>query len=190
MDFREAFDWMLSEEAKLAIPDYGERWKAAARKTIEPLYERAHAEGLWFYHYEEEGDMDCEPGEHWWSPAELRSLQENEGKMVWWAHRFELRHPDEKIAELNSKLGEIAKERDEFGQRMADEQPMGGCMGPKIDEERVERLYRGFLAAADIQGFLHESPDILPLADARERTLAKVREAAREVVIHDACENF
>lgn len=54
--------------------------------SLEPLFERAEAENLWFYH------QSHDEGEVWCSPQHLR-LQQSKGQMLWAADHWELRSP-------------------------------------------------------------------------------------------------
>lgn len=103
MTTKEATDWLFSNEAVREYPDYHERWKTAAGKSLQPLYDRAESEGLWFYRYQDEPDDHLTEGEHWWPPSELRAMQEND-ELLCWGHAFELRHPNERIERLQAEI--------------------------------------------------------------------------------------
>lgn len=106
-------DWLFSKEAEQEYSDYAERWKAAAWKSLQPLYDRAEKEGLWFYMNVGFGDgLDdhLTYGDHWWPPGELRAMQEN-GELLFWSSAFEVGHPDERTKEL---LAEIQRLQDEL----------------------------------------------------------------------------
>ena len=71
-----------------------EMTKEEVLKTLEPLFEKAQKEGLWFF-----GNYQS----LWFSPAELRTKHQ-EGKFIWGAVNWILRNPNEYIEELEDEL--------------------------------------------------------------------------------------
>jgi len=71
-----------------------EMTKEEILKTLEPLFEKAQKEGLWFF---------CNYQSLWFSPAELR-IKHQEGKLVWGVVNWTLRNPNEHIKELEDEL--------------------------------------------------------------------------------------
>lgn len=69
-----------------------------ALKSLEPLFERAKREGLWFF---------CSYQAMWFSPKELRQAH-SEGRFIWGAANWELRNPNDlvKEAEVEARSAE------------------------------------------------------------------------------------
>lgn len=59
-------------------------------ETLEPLFEQAEKEGLWFY---------CPYQDLWFTPKELREKQAN-GRFIWGLPNWELKNPQKKIDSL------------------------------------------------------------------------------------------
>ena len=77
-------------------------------KTLEPLFEQAEKEGLWFYSTYQ--DL-------WFTPKELRSNQAN-GTFVWGVVNWKLRKPQEKIDSLESLKLNIENQIREFKEKI------------------------------------------------------------------------
>lgn len=75
---------------------------------LEPLFEKAENEGLWFH---------CVYQDLWFSPEELRKEHEK-GKFIWGAVNWQLRDPKEKLNELEAKKRGIEREIERFCNRM------------------------------------------------------------------------
>lgn len=121
MNTKEAMDWLFSEEGQREYPDYPERWNAAVRKTLQPLHERAEREGLWFYLYQDDSDDHLIEGEHWWPPSELRAMQDND-ELLFWGYAFELRHPNERIEQMQAEINRLQAAIDEWKTEVATRQ--------------------------------------------------------------------
>lgn len=76
-------------------------------KDLEPLYEKAEQEGLWFY---------CSYQQLWFSPKELRDEQKN-GKFVWGVPNWQLRNPNERLTELERLRNNIDNQIYDFKSR-------------------------------------------------------------------------
>lgn len=63
-------------------------------KGLEPLFERADKEGLWFY---------CSYQNLWFSPEELRKEQAN-GRFRWGYPNWDLRDPADEVAYLERTI--------------------------------------------------------------------------------------
>lgn len=85
--------------------------REAILKTLEPLFERAEKEGLWFH---------CGYQDLWFSPKELRENQAN-GRFVWGLPNWELRNPLEKIESLERLKSNIDGQIREIQKRMKSE---------------------------------------------------------------------
>ena len=68
--------------------------------TLEPLFETANQENLWFYH--QQRDL-------WFSPKELKAAQEA-GQYVWGVKNWILRSPYERLSELEQRKTNIELE--------------------------------------------------------------------------------
>ena len=79
--------------------------------SLEPLFERAETEQLWFYHYSKEA------GEVWCSPKYLR-LCHDKGRFVWGPEHWELRSPVIYMKQLKYKAQELVDEYNEMAERM------------------------------------------------------------------------
>ena len=62
-------------------------------KELEPLFEKAEKEGLWFYY----NNYDL-----WFTPEKLKENHKND-KFVWGTNNWELKNPTEKIKDLMNK---------------------------------------------------------------------------------------
>lgn len=79
--------------------------------SLQPLFEQAEADSLWFYHYSE-GE-----GEVWASPGFLK--QENdEGRLLWAPEHWELRSPLDYMASLHQKAVDLVDEYNEMAERL------------------------------------------------------------------------
>ncbi len=79
--------------------------------SLEPLFERAENESLWFYHYSKEA------GEVWCSPKYLR-LCHDKGRYIWGPEHWELRSPLIYMKSLKYKAQELVDEYNEMADRM------------------------------------------------------------------------
>lgn len=77
---------------------YNEPWKA----EIYSLIEQARAQGLWLW---------CRYQDLWFSPGELADAHRN-GRFMWSAENWRLRHPSEQLAAANRKVQEALAARD------------------------------------------------------------------------------
>jgi len=73
-------------------------------KSLEPMFEKAEKEGLWFY---------CSYQDLWFKPQELKEKQSN-GRFIWGSDNWELRHPFEKIIEINKLIKNLEKSKQRF----------------------------------------------------------------------------
>jgi len=73
-------------------------------KDLEPLFEKAESEGLWF---------NCMYQDLWFSPEELKALHK-ENRFIWSAVNWKLRDPQEKIKQLENQEFRINNEKNEF----------------------------------------------------------------------------
>ena len=71
---------------------------------LNPLYEKAEKERLWFF---------CDYQNLWYSPKELRQLQ-SEGRFVWGAANWKLRNPMERVEEMEETIENLTKKYDAF----------------------------------------------------------------------------
>ncbi len=77
---------------------------------LEPLFERAKREGLWFYH--------CGlAGTFWFSPEELRT-EHRRGKFIWGPVNWTLARPSERLTQLRQELVNKVAEVDTFVARV------------------------------------------------------------------------
>lgn len=79
--------------------------------SLEPLFECANQENLWFYHHSKE------VGEVWCSPTYLRLCNEK-GRYVWGPEHWELRSPLVYMKQLKYKAQELVDEYNEMAERM------------------------------------------------------------------------
>lgn len=102
--------------------DYGIRGQSALRcaktikdqvilKDLQPMFAEAYEKGLWFYSTYQ--DM-------WFSPDELDEAQA-EGRFIWGPSNWQLRHPNEKIQELEAIKVNIDKEIGDIRRRMTEQ---------------------------------------------------------------------
>lgn len=76
---------------------------------LEPLFEQAKAKSLWFYSSYQR---------LWFSPAELQA-EHKDGKFIWGAVNWQLRAPQERVAEFERAADTLSQERDRFEARIA-----------------------------------------------------------------------
>lgn len=79
--------------------------------SLQPLFERADAEGLWFFHASDEA------GEVWASPGYLQEEQSN-GRLIWAPEHWQLRSPIDYMASLHQKAGRLIDEYNEMADRL------------------------------------------------------------------------
>ncbi|ATF13594.1 hypothetical protein A616_16890 [Brevibacillus brevis X23] len=72
------------------------------------MFEEAEAKKLWFY---------CSYQGLWFSPSELKQAQ-NEGRFLWGAVNWQLRDPNEKLAEMQLQQQSLSKEIERFKGRI------------------------------------------------------------------------
>ena len=77
--------------------------------SLQPLFERAEREGLWF---------NCSYQDLWFSPNELRELHKK-SRFVWGAKNWSLRDPSERLNQLKNKERRLQHEKDEFIKKMS-----------------------------------------------------------------------
>jgi len=83
------------------------------KQSMKPLFEKARAEGLWFYH-------DGFSGPFWMTPNQLQRHQDN-NKFVWGPVNWELRHPSEREEYLLLKVRDAQAALDAWRQSILDE---------------------------------------------------------------------
>ena len=76
--------------------------------SLEPLFERAEKEGLWFR---------SGYGGGWFSPDELRKEHEN-NKFLWGFKSWELRNPEEELGRLKEGITRAKDHWTDFAKRM------------------------------------------------------------------------
>lgn len=69
-------------------------------KELQPLFDEAKEKGLWFYSFYQN---------LWFSPKDLRRLH-RKGRYIWGRDNWELRDPQERLAELQGKKMDIEKQ--------------------------------------------------------------------------------
>lgn len=67
---------------------------------LEPLFERAEREGLWFY---------CSYQSLWFSPAQLRAAHKD-GRFIWGPMNWQLRVPRERVEEAERRAEAAMRE--------------------------------------------------------------------------------
>jgi hypothetical protein len=72
--------------------------------ALQPLFERAEREGLWF---------NCSYQDLWFSPNELRKLHK-ENRFVWGAQNWRLRNPQERLNQFENDERRLNHEKNEF----------------------------------------------------------------------------
>ena len=77
--------------------------------SLQPMFEQAEAENLWFYH---ESDS---AGEVWASPRYLHQEQE-EGRLLWAPEHWILRSPLDYMASLHQKASSLVDEYNELAE--------------------------------------------------------------------------
>lgn len=85
--------------------------REAIRLSLQPLFEKAEADGLWFFH--ESG----EAGQVWCSPEYLR-LKQAQGEYVWAPEHWELRSPLGYMKSLRTRAEAIVKEHNDLAERL------------------------------------------------------------------------
>lgn len=83
----------------------------AIMMSLEPLYQKAEEEGLWFYHESKES------GEIWASPSYLRHMQ-GKGRMVWSPEHWELRNPMGYLRRIHRQASDLIDEYNEMAEHM------------------------------------------------------------------------
>ena len=81
--------------------------------SLQPLFEQAETEGLWF-HYQPEGESDDEV---WASPGFLHQEQE-QGRLIWAPEHWQLRSPLDYMASLHQKVSVLVDEYNEMAERL------------------------------------------------------------------------
>ncbi|TYP92070.1 hypothetical protein LX73_2316 [Fodinibius salinus] len=71
---------------------------------LEPLFEKAEKQGLWFY---------TKHGNSWFSPEKLRLMHEN-GCHIWGKENWQLKDPEERLAQLRSEKRAIEEKIKRF----------------------------------------------------------------------------
>ena len=79
--------------------------------SLEPLFEQAQSEQLWFYH---ESD---ETGEIWASPQYLRQMHEQD-KMIWAPEHWDLRSPVDYLKNVHEKAENLIEEYNELARQL------------------------------------------------------------------------
>lgn len=79
--------------------------------SLQPFFERAEAESLWFYH------DSSESGEIWASPEYLRLMQ-SKGRLLWSPEHWELRNPMGYLKSLHRQAEELIEEYNEMAERL------------------------------------------------------------------------
>ena len=79
--------------------------------SLQPLFEKAEAEGLWFYHESEEA------GEVWASPQYLKYKQ-SKGRLIWAPEHWELRDPMGYMRKLHREAVRVVEEYNDMAQRL------------------------------------------------------------------------
>ncbi len=69
--------------------------------SLEPLFEKAEKEKLWFY---------CSYQALWITPKELRKYH-NQGRFIWGTANWSLRNPMEKVVEIEGIIKEFEKQK-------------------------------------------------------------------------------
>lgn len=73
-------------------------------ESLQPLFERAKREGLWFY---------TSYQDLWFAPDELEK-QQKAGRFCWGAVNWKLRNPQERLNEFKNTESRLNQERSEF----------------------------------------------------------------------------
>lgn len=79
--------------------------------SLQPFFERAKAESLWFYHHSNES------GEVWASPEYLKLMQAK-GRMLWAPEHWELRNPMGYMKSLHRQAEALIVEYNEMAERL------------------------------------------------------------------------
>jgi hypothetical protein len=79
--------------------------------SLQPYFERAESESLWFYHYSNES------GEVWASPEYLRLMQ-SKGHLLLSSDHWELRNPMGYLKSLHCQAEELIEEYNEMAERL------------------------------------------------------------------------
>ncbi len=85
--------------------------REAIRLSLQPLFDKAEADGLWFFH------ESSQVGQVWCSPEYLR-LKQAEGEYVWAPEHWELRSPLGYMKSLHTRAEAIVKEHNELAERL------------------------------------------------------------------------
>lgn len=81
-------------------------------ESFKPLFKKAKKHGLWFY---------CKHLGLWLSPEELKAEQTN-GRFLWGAINWELRHPSQKLGQLLDMAHKSQQAVATFKARMSEQQ--------------------------------------------------------------------
>jgi hypothetical protein len=79
--------------------------KTAVLKSLEPLFKEARERGLWFH---------CGYQDLWFPPDELEKVQTEEGRFIWGAVNWTLRHPNERKEQLRREAEAAASRLKSF----------------------------------------------------------------------------
>lgn len=85
--------------------------KHAILMSLQPLFEEAEGNGLWFYH------SSHDEGEVWCSPPFLK-MKQSEGEYIWGPEHWELRNPEGYMRDLKRKAADLVKEYNIMAERM------------------------------------------------------------------------
>lgn len=84
--------------------------KQAILMSLRPMFEKAEAKGLWFFH------ESSEVGELWCSPEYLH-LKQSQGELIWAPEHWELRSPLGYMKSLRAQVDQIVKEFNDLSKR-------------------------------------------------------------------------
>ena len=76
--------------------------------TLQPLFEKAKREGLWFY----------SPSQDLWIAPEELEIEQKRGRLVWGAINWILKNPQERLNDFDYELSQLNYERNEFLKRV------------------------------------------------------------------------
>ncbi len=85
--------------------------------SLEPLFEKAEQEQLWFFHHSRDGE------ELWCSPPYLR-LQQSKGELIWSPEHWELRNPVGYLKKLIADAKAIVNEYNQLAQQLGYEETL------------------------------------------------------------------
>lgn len=92
----------------MTMPNGLSNWTAEAEAAITVLLTEAEAKGHWLW--QRYYDL-------WISPAELRNAMA-EGRYRWGAVNWEIRDPQEALAALDTRIGDLQQERTRLEERL------------------------------------------------------------------------